>query len=476
MGASAWNPLKRDCGSDSVVFSYDLWLALVVDTEMTANNVVCTSVLSWARCVMMLSGVVVNIASRYPAKQIRFGLGVLLTLWVTSVFAQCQYFDGFVDAGDGTVIDPRTGIVWQRCASGQVWDGTVCLGTGIEVNWIDAVYVAAEDRTQGQSDWRLPTRSEFEAVVGEYEKCSTNDWLRGKFAASKSIASVVKNPYPGYFWSATKNDADGREIFVTNFIHGQSLPNPPTGFGCCNVKLVRGGRDLSVAETLGFLRETYKKDKLLKSELEEEERKQRLRVHQEEIQRLQAKAAKDLRIQNNARLSEKYFAGLRCEEGKKLSESGEADERPSFGFEQCVQERKFRAIEASRDPMTIYLAAVRYEHESERARAKTLYVSILDRFPSHSIALKAADRLTALADVQAIERSNSALERSNAAREQATREANMNAERRAGEARQSLDRANSDAGKRAYNACRIEVDSCYSRGGKNCYRNCESLR
>lgn len=35
----------------------------------------------------------------------------------------------FTDNGNGTVTDTKTGIMWKRCAEGQIWTGSTCSGT-----------------------------------------------------------------------------------------------------------------------------------------------------------------------------------------------------------------------------------------------------------------------------------------------------------------------------------------------------------
>lgn len=196
-----------------------------------------------------------------------------------------------------------------------------------------------------------------------------------------------------------------------------------------------------------------------------------IRLAREEKQNqelLRRKKESERRDINRAK-ADGYRDTLSCEQGRELASSGPENERPSFDFQSCVSERQFRAAERLKDPQAIYFAAVRYESEGERNRGKTLYLLIMSKFSNSALAVKAADRLAALTDVQAIERSN-------AANERAVREASQESQRRAAEVRGSVERANSDAASRAYNACRIEVEACYSRSGKNCYRDCNSLK
>ena len=78
-----------------------------------------------------------------------------------------------------------------------------------------------------------------------------------------------------------------------------------------------------------------------------------------------------------------------------------------ISYSSCRSEAAFARARNAKDPQAIYLAASRYESDGERGRAKTLYRLIVDKFETSPIALKAADRLTRLADVEAVETSNS---------------------------------------------------------------------
>ena len=178
------------------------------------------------------------------------------------------------------------------------------------------------------------------------------------------------------------------------------------------------------------------------------------------------------KVEHKANL-EKLVTKGKCEEAKAFVESLDKQLRPSYSHTNCIQETRVRQLQSSNDPQIIYVNAARLESEDDRATAERLYKFILDTFPSSPIAVKAADRITAIADVRAMVRSNQS--REEAVRD-ANREATREAERRSAVMRDSIDRTNRDAGNRAYNQCKIEVDTCYSQKGTNCYRNCDSLR
>ena len=81
-------------------------------------------------------------------------LGAALFLATGALFAQTcnpntlSSFTSWTGSGD-TVTDAATGLVWQRCAVGQSWSGSTCIGTASISAWAAAV-------TGPPSGWRLP--------------------------------------------------------------------------------------------------------------------------------------------------------------------------------------------------------------------------------------------------------------------------------------------------------------------------------
>ena len=125
----------------------------------------------------LILGVLVSVLSFYAVAQ---SVGNVNKFSSTPGNPSCRFFDGFADNGNGTVTDPRNGLVWKRCAEGFVWSGSKCFGTEITSNWFDAMVVAKKSRFLGKNDWRLPTHSEIDSVVGRGgdwvdNLCSKND-------------------------------------------------------------------------------------------------------------------------------------------------------------------------------------------------------------------------------------------------------------------------------------------------------------
>jgi Protein of unknown function (DUF1566) len=170
------------------------------------------------------------------------GLALLLAL-APSVWAQCVYFDAFKDNGDGTVTDPRSNTVWQRCALGQRWNGSGCDGEVKEIRWWDAMRAAKAERLAGKTDWRLPTKAELESITSKDDECKKKSPSR---AVSTQFYKVWNSGYMGVFWSSSPYVGDANEAWVVGFNDGNSEGDARHGPGF--VRLVRAGQSLGIGE------------------------------------------------------------------------------------------------------------------------------------------------------------------------------------------------------------------------------------
>ncbi|MBK7050671.1 MAG: DUF1566 domain-containing protein [Rhodoferax sp.] len=111
---------------------------------------------------------------------------------------------------------------------GYFWNGKSCREgmegreTITEMNWFEAMRVARQSHFQTKSGWRIPTKAEFEAVVGRHKDCKNNEFEGGKYAASRAIAhpATEKDGHPGIFWSSTPQAGKSVNAWNVNFDNG----------------------------------------------------------------------------------------------------------------------------------------------------------------------------------------------------------------------------------------------------------------
>lgn len=123
-------------------------------------------------------------------KTILAGLFLLLSLICLPVVAG----DRFVDNGDGTITDTKTGLMWAT------------KDNGASINWRDACSYCENFNLGGYSDWRMPTLAE---LVSLYDPEVTNN--QG-YHLTKHIDTSAET-----CWSS---DTRGYEAARFNFTYG----------------------------------------------------------------------------------------------------------------------------------------------------------------------------------------------------------------------------------------------------------------
>lgn len=78
-----------------------------------------------------------------------------------------------------------------------------------------------------------------------------------------------------------------------------------------------------------------------------------------------------------------------------------------------IENGKFEIILSSKSAQTMFLEAVKYENSNDESRAKRIYLKIMEKFSDSAVALKAADRLANLKNVETVKRRANEIERSN---------------------------------------------------------------
>lgn len=137
----------------------------------------------------------------------------------------------FVDNGDGTLTDTKTGLQWQRCSEGQIWDGETCSGSAELFDWQQALQRAATVNNgggyAGQVDWRLPNIKELRSIVE-------------KQCAAPAINSSLLPAASGFFWSSSPVASDGGSAWGVDFDDGYDYWDFKN-YGN-QIRLVRGGQ------------------------------------------------------------------------------------------------------------------------------------------------------------------------------------------------------------------------------------------
>ncbi len=116
----------------------------------------------------------------------------------------------FEAAGEGTVIDTATGLMWMRCTLGQQWTGSQCTGEPQRHNWPQAMELQGAVDYGGYSDWRLPSKDELLTITwcSSGRRFATDaDGAGGACAGDFRTPAILLEVFPdtpaGRFWSST---------------------------------------------------------------------------------------------------------------------------------------------------------------------------------------------------------------------------------------------------------------------------------
>jgi len=142
----------------------------------------------------------------------------------------------FVDHGNGTLTDTKTGLMWKACSEGL--SGAVCaIGAATSNTWQGALQAAqtlnAGGGFAGFTDWRLPNQKELQSIVER--QCQ-----------GPSInATIFPATVTGFYWSASPYAVNATSVRGVEFNYGNDgggtgAMYPKNSFNY--VRLVRGGQ------------------------------------------------------------------------------------------------------------------------------------------------------------------------------------------------------------------------------------------
>ena len=139
---------------------------------------------------------------------------ILLIFYFLSLLAlQASASNRFVNNGDGTISDTKTGLMW------------VSKDNGFPINWPDAVEYCKNLRVGGYTDWRMPTLAELTSLYNPSEK------NKNGYHTNEHIATTAQS-----IWSSeTRGFTAGR----FNFKYGEKYWLRQTYSGPTRVLAVR---------------------------------------------------------------------------------------------------------------------------------------------------------------------------------------------------------------------------------------------
>ena len=141
----------------------------------------------------------------------------------------------FTDNEDGTISDPKTGLIWKKCSEGQSWDSSnnTCTGSAQAYNWQQALQ-QAQDVNGGvgedldASDWRVPNIKELSSIVEQ--RC---------YIPAVNVTAFPNTP-SSLYWSSSPYAPNGASAWFVDFFNGND--NAYFKYGGYHVRLVRNGQ------------------------------------------------------------------------------------------------------------------------------------------------------------------------------------------------------------------------------------------
>lgn len=113
----------------------------------------------------------------------------------------------YLDNGNGTVTDTKTGLMWLKCTVGLT--GSTCAsGTPSAYTWKDALAIAEASGAAGYGDWRLPNAKELASLVDL--ACSSPAINSSFFPASES----------GSYWTSSPSNQSADSAVSVDFATG----------------------------------------------------------------------------------------------------------------------------------------------------------------------------------------------------------------------------------------------------------------
>ncbi|MCI5136255.1 MAG: DUF1566 domain-containing protein [Candidatus Electrothrix sp. AW2] len=147
----------------------------------------------------------------------------------------------YVDHGDGTITDTKTGLMWKRCSEGL--SGVNCAEGKVErYIWNEAVEHSKNVEYAGYADWRLPTVAELKTLV--YCSNGVENKKNGRCNPGSEKPTINQQAFPNTeasdVWSGSPYAGSSAGAWYVDFYYGNSS-NVNRYFNIA-VRLVRSGQ------------------------------------------------------------------------------------------------------------------------------------------------------------------------------------------------------------------------------------------
>jgi len=122
-----------------------------------------------------------------------------------------------VQTDTSQVKDTRTGLIWQRCSSGQTWSGNACTGSARLMTWQTVLTLAGTAGSSNGFAWRVPSFKELTtlAELGCWSPAinvtffpttpEAGHWTSTSLASNPSQAWFVMFSLAGEYYDAKTN-------------------------------------------------------------------------------------------------------------------------------------------------------------------------------------------------------------------------------------------------------------------------------
>ncbi len=135
----------------------------------------------------------------------------------------------YIQSGDGTVTDTRTGLMWKQCLEGYEGDQCATPNGTAAFSWQGALDHAVQHTFAGHADWRVPDIKELRSLV---EECKVTPAINN---------GVFKGSLYEMAWSGSPHAGAGSDMaWAIYFYTGFSMKKNRTTDSIA-VRLVRGG-------------------------------------------------------------------------------------------------------------------------------------------------------------------------------------------------------------------------------------------